>query len=74
MKAGYVKLSRRSADESIRLDVERIEKGQFDSMLVFSALNDFALSVCVQSLVNENPKIKRKDLVKQLRDIIVQNR
>lgn len=67
-KVNYMK--RRTLDETIKLDVERLGKSKFDSIMVFSALNDFALSVCAQSIINKRPDIKRKDLIEELRNII----
>lgn len=65
---------KRDFDEAIKLDIEMLEKSGVDSMLVFVALNDFALSITAQSIINENPKITRKELAEKLREIIGQNR
>jgi len=65
---------KRDFDEAIRFDVEMLERSGVDSMLVFVALNDFALSITAQSIINENPKISRRKLLEKLREIIAQNR
>ncbi|RLI47220.1 hypothetical protein DRO69_01195 [Candidatus Bathyarchaeota archaeon] len=53
-----------------RLSIQRIEKFNVDSLEVLAELNDFAMYVCCQSIIDENPKISDEELLRKLREIV----
>jgi len=52
------------------LSIQRIEKFNVDPLEVFAELNDFAVYVCSQSIVDEDPEISDEELLKRLREIV----
>jgi len=52
------------------LSIKRIKKFEVDPFEVLAELNDFAVYVCSQSIIEENPEISKEELLRKLREII----
>lgn len=61
-------------EEKIILDLEGLKRSKLNSLEAASNLNDALMEIFVQNIKKRNPKIRKGELVKELRRVLLLGR
>lgn len=61
-------------EEKIMLDLEGLKRSKLSSLEITSDLNNALIEIFVQNIKKKNPKIRKGELVKELRRVLLLDR